>query len=102
MCRRVTVVGCVCVSGTESAKKTYGLPQRCNRLIYDIFLQSYSIRVAAVLAQLLAILFALAGARAYIHSRCSRSLGTFIMGFAIVFGAPLYTTLALYHHWTLT
>ena len=28
---------CLCVSGTESAKKTYGLPQRCNRLIYDTF-----------------------------------------------------------------
>ena len=39
MCRRVTVVGCVFVSvsifpySNRSAKKTYGSPQRCNRLI---------------------------------------------------------------------
>ena len=47
MRHRVTIVlcvcVCVCVSGStfpnsnESARKTYGSPQRCNRLIYNVF-----------------------------------------------------------------
>ena len=43
MRRRVTVVVCVCVyvwfdfsNSNESAKKTYGSPQRCNHLIYNM------------------------------------------------------------------
>ena len=78
MCRRVTVVGyvCVCVSSSifpnsnESAKKTYGSPQLCGRLIYDMgfFIRRYRIQVAAVLVHQSAILLALAGACAYIHS----------------------------------
>ena len=82
----VTVVVCVCVcvcvcvrfdfpNSNELVKKTYGLPQRCNLLIYIVFIYVkqplreaiYRIRVAAVLAHLLAILLALTGVRAYIH-----------------------------------
>ena len=33
---RVTVVGRVCANSNESAKKTYGSSQHCNRLIYNV------------------------------------------------------------------
>ena len=40
MHRRVTIVGCVSGSifpnSNESARKTYGSPQHCNRLIYNV------------------------------------------------------------------
>ena len=61
--------------------------------------------MAAVLTHLSAILLALAGARAYFHS-CdviySRLRGVFVMGFAVVFGATLYSACAYLHNWTLT
>ena len=95
---RVAVVVCVCVcvyvspvrffqTVTNRPEKTYRLPQRCNCLTYvyitycsglnwvkTCFCETassrrYRIRVAAVLEHRLAILLALAGARAYIHSR---------------------------------
>ena len=60
--------------------------------------------MAAVLAHWLAILLALAGALAYIHT-CDVALDhfcVFVMGFAIVFGATLNSARAYLHHWTLT
>ena len=43
MSYRVTVVGCACVcvrfdfpNSNESAKKTYGLPQHCSCLTYNV------------------------------------------------------------------
>ena len=66
--------------------------------------QRYRIQVAAVLAHRLANLLALAGARAYIHS-CDIALNHmafFVTGFAILFGAMLYSARVYLHHWTLT
>ena len=71
---RVTVVGCVCVSGliftysSELVKKTYGLPQHCRILINTwCFFVKQSLHKATkfllkFLVQLSAILFAFASA----------------------------------------
>ena len=83
---KATIVGCVgvcvCVSSlifpnsNELAKKTYGLPQRGNHLISNVFFRktvssrSYRTQVAAILTHLLAILLALAGAQARKSCTC--------------------------------
>jgi len=112
MRRRVTVVGyvcvcvcvCVCVfvcvsssifsNSNKSAKKTYGSPQRCIRLIYNVFFffhktassWRYRIWVAAILAYRSAILLVLTGARAYIHS-CDVALNHVVF---LLQGLPLW------------
>ena len=57
-------------NSNESARKTYGSPHHCTRVVRKTaFSRRYRIRVAAVLAHRLAILLVLAGTQAYIHSR---------------------------------
>ena len=56
-------------------------------------------RVVAVLAHRSAILLALAGTRAYIHScDVAHDHVFFCTGFAIVFGATIYSACAYLHH----
>ena len=58
----------------QTVMKTYGSPQHCNCLIYNVLfhktasLPRYRFRVAAILAHLSTILLALTGAQVYIHS----------------------------------
>ena len=67
--------------GNESAKKTYGTPQRCKHLnLNGEFFVKQAIRkatdfVSKLLAQLSAILFSLTSAQAY--------FGVLVAGFAI-------------------
>ena len=65
--------------------------------------RSYRIQVAAILANLLAILLAVAGARAYIHSRnvaLAHVVFLLYKGFAILLCVTLYSPHAHLHHWT--
>ena len=116
MHRRVTVVECECVCvwfdfayGSESSKKSYGLPESCNRLIWNVFFrktassQRYRILVKAILVHQSASLLALAGARAYIYSSdVALDHVVLVTGFAIVFGAYMgYSALVYLRHWTL-
>ena len=111
----VCVCVCVCVSSSifpksnELARKTYGSPQRCNRLIYKVFFfvkqpsMRYKIWVAAVLVHRLAILLALQAPEPYPFTwRSSQPRGVSATGFAIVFCTMLYSARVYLHHWTLT
>ena len=114
MRRRITVGVCVCVSGSifpnsnESAKKSYGSPQCCSRLIYNVFFfVKQPLREDTEFEWQpcwSTILLDLTGAqRIFIHLTLLSTTWCFvyITGFAIVFGATLYTA-CTYLHWTFT
>ena len=92
---KVTVVGCVCVSGSISANNSYWLPQRWWRFNLNVFFVKQPIRKATeflskLLTLLSAILFAFASART--HFSCQLCLCVCMLQ---------YSAHSYLNHWTL-
>ena len=111
---RVCVCVCVCVCVFQTVTNQPGRPtDRLSAAINwlkhggirkTVSSRRYRIRVAAVLPHLSAILLALAGARAYIHSRdvALDHVVLLLRALPLCLARTLYSARAYLYHWTLT